>query len=552
MLLGIDVGGTFTDAVLVEQGTIVAMAKAPTTHQAILQGILRALDKVLVPAMAPKIERVVISSTIVTNAIAEGQTEPVFLAIMPGPGLNPQGLFPIEPYLAKGYVDHRGQIIVRESLELARVDKMAQGKKMAAVSGKFAVRNQSNEVALASDLQEYKFNKIFVGSQMSGELNFVRRTNSAYFSAAVYHRFKNFVEQVEASLTQRQIIAPIHVLKADGGTLPLAAALEQPIEGVFTGPAASVLGIEAIDPPEHCAISLDVGGTTTDIAFWEDGKPLMARKGAKVAGYNTSVRAFHMRSLGIGGDSAIVRAEKGFDVGPERAGQAAALGGDDATLADALITAGRISFGDATAAREAIATYCHPGECPEKIAVVIIDAAVTKIAVAINEMLQEWSMQPVYTVDDIVQGSGFVPQRLIGVGGGAPGLIAALGEKMHLPVEIPQGAMVANAIGAALAKPTLTATLRCDTTEGYYLIPEAHIKEKISKSFGRRQAEEVLREYLLAAAGQWQMEANKTEIIAYEEFPTIHNYVTSGKIIYAKMQLQPGILFPVVAREVAF
>lgn len=126
-------------------------------------------------------------------------------------------------------------------------------------------------------------------------------------------------------MQQRGITAPVHILKGDGGTMPLDAALEQPVEAVFTGPAASVLGIEALAAPELNSISLDVGGTTTDIAFWEKGMPLMSRHGAVISGYPTAVRAFHMRSIGIGGDSRIARREDGsYQVGPEREGVAAA------------------------------------------------------------------------------------------------------------------------------------------------------------------------------------------------------------------------------------
>ena len=107
MLLGIDVGGTFTDAVLIGRGTIIAQAKRRTTHEAVLQGILEALDEVLQEQEVYNIERVVISSTIVTNALTEGRTDPVFLAVMTGPGMNVSKSFPVEPYYVSGYVDHR-------------------------------------------------------------------------------------------------------------------------------------------------------------------------------------------------------------------------------------------------------------------------------------------------------------------------------------------------------------------------------------------------------------------------------------------------------------
>jgi len=562
MLLGIDVGGTFTDAVLINNGAIYALAKSQTTQEAVLHGILAALDLVLgsdkaenqsnITTLEASITRVVISSTIVTNSLMEGQTDEVFLAVMAGPGMSTKGQFPVEPYLAKGYIDHRGKISASEAIDYTRVAKMCAGKKMAAISGKFAVRNQVNERALSQDLKTFRFSKIFSGSELSGELNFVRRTNTAYFSGAVYTKYLQFIGQIKKSLAERNIQAPVYVLKADGGALPLEASLEQPVESIFTGPAASVLGIEAIAPPTIKAISLDIGGTTTDIAFWENGQPLMAKKGATIAGFNTSVHAFHMQSLGIGGDSAVKRTIEGFVVGPARAGKAMALGGSLPTLSDALITSGLVKFGDLALADKAMKTYVRGTETTMQVAREIVDAAVEKIEETIGHMLHQWSLQPVYTVDDIITGSLFRPELLIGVGGAAPGLVKVLGDRMCLPVEIPIGAMVANAIGAALAKPTLTATLRADTTENYYIIPEAGIKAKLPSGFNKYQATELLNAWLQKEASKWQITAQEAETVAYEEFSTIHDYYSSGKIIYLKMQLPPGILCRVAGREVSF
>ena len=562
MLLGIDVGGTFTDAVLIDNGAIYALAKSQTTQENVLPGILSALDLVLdhdkadlpndMKGLASNITRVVISSTIVTNALMEGKTDKVFLAVMAGPGMSTKGQFPVEPYLAKGYIDHRGKISAIEAIDYNVVAKMCADKNIAAVSGKFAVRNQINEKALSRDLSVFRFLKIFSGSELSGELNFVRRTNTAYFSAAVYKKYVEFIKQIKKSMTERNITAPVYVLKADGGALPLDAALEQPIESIFTGPAASVLGIEAIAPPNMRAISLDVGGTTTDIAFWENGQPLMAKKGASIAGFNTSVHTYHMQSLGVGGDSAINRTGNVFSVGPARAGTSMALGGNVPTLSDALITMGLVSFGDSDLAGQAMKVYALGQESTVDVAKAIVDVAVNKIEKTIDEMLQQWSLQPVYTVDDIVTGSLFKPELLIGVGGAAPGLIKMLGERMHLPVEIPEGAMVANAIGAALAKPTLVATLRADTTEDYYIIPEAGIKAKLPRGFDKYKAQELLAAWLQKEAIKWQINEQYMEIVAYEEFATIHDYYSSGKIIYLKMQLAPGILHRVAGRGASF
>lgn len=547
MLLGIDVGGTFTDAVVISQQEVVAQAKVPTNHDDVLVSVLQALDKVLTAVDVSRLKRVVISSTIVTNALTEDKVDPVFLAVMTGPGMNVQGKFPVEPYYVSGYVDHRGKVTAQIDWSKHRDLLHRNGSGSCAVSGKFSVREPQNEYQLKQELKKCGYQKIFLGSELSGELNFIRRTNSAYFAAAVYKVFDKFCQKVKLALSQRHITAPVHILKADGGTLPLEAALNQPIEAVFTGPAASVLGIEALAAPELNSISLDVGGTTTDIAFWEHGMPLMAKKGAVLKGYPTAVRSFHMRSIGIGGDSRISVVDGEYQVGPMREGPAAAVGGKTATLSDALIVAGYVTFGDTEKSLQAIAAF---GGSPLQEAEKIVQSAVKVITDTISEMLDEWAKQPVYTVDDVIRGTEFVPQQLIGVGGGARGLVTAVGKDMKLPVEIPAGAMVANAIGAALARPTLSAGLRADTTDGYYIIPESGQRQHLPRGFNMKKAEAVLTEWLQQQAEKWQLPAQEVELISSEHFRTIHGYYDTGDIYNLRMQLKPGILHKVRGREV--
>ena len=558
MLLGIDVGGTFTDAVLLDNkaagavAQVLAQAKVPTTHEDVLQCLLAALDAVLpqVEAAASKLERVVISSTIVTNALTEHKLDPVFLAVITGPGMNIKGHVPVTPYYLSGYVDHRGKVTAQIDWTKHRDLLNKKGSGVCAVSGKFAVRDPQLEFQAEHELTKCGYKKVFLGSELSGELNFVRRTNSAYFAAQVYTLFQKFNQRITRALTERGINAPVHILKADGGTLPLEAAIQQPVEAVFTGPAASVLGIEALAAPAVNSISLDVGGTTTDIAFWEQGLPLMAKRGAVINGYPTAVRSFHMRSIGIGGDSRIHKLPDGsYQVGPEREGPAAAVGGSVATLSDALIVAGYVSFGDAARAQAAIAAL---GGESSAAARKIIASACAAIQATISEMLEEWAKQPVYTVDDVIKGTEFVPAQLIGVGGGAPGLIKALGELMHLPVDIPLGAMVANAVGAAVARPTLSAGLRADTTDNYYIIPESGRRERLPRRFNKAVAEELLTSWLREQTAAWQLPDQETELISYEHFNTVHGYYDTGDIYSLRMQLKPGILHKVEGKEVDF
>ena len=275
----------------------------------------------------------------------------------------------------------------------------------------------------------------------------------------------------------------------------------------------------------------------------------MAKRGAKINGYPTAVRAFHMRSVGIGGDSKIHKTAAGYSVGPEREGPAAAVGGQKATLSDALIVSGYASFGDAAKAYSAIAAL---GGEPEVEAHKIVASAVEKIRQTITEMLDEWAKQPVYTVDDVIKGTEFVPAQLIGVGGGAPGLVRALGEAMALPVEIPLGAMVANAVGAAVARPTLSAGLRADTTDGFYIIPESGRRERLPHVFNKAVAMELLTDCLRKETASWQLPDDKVELINYEHFHTVHGYYNEGDIYSLRMQLAPGILCKVKGREVRF
>ena len=556
MLLGIDVGGTFTDAVVLNNkasgdvAQVLAQAKVPTTHEDVLQCLLAALDAVLIENVAAQLERVVISSTIVTNALTEHKLDPVFLAVITGPGMNIKGHVPVTPYYLSGYVDHRGKVTAQIDWTKHRDLLNKKGKGVCAVSGKFAVRDPRLEFQAEHELTKCGYKKVFLGSELSGELNFVRRTNSAYFAAQVYTLFQSFSQRITHALAERGIKAPVHILKADGGTLPLEVASEQPVEAVFTGPAASVLGIEALAAPLVNSISLDVGGTTTDIAFWEQGLPLMAKRGAVINGYPTAVRSFHMRSIGIGGDSRIHKLnDDSYQVGPEREGPAAAVGGSAATLSDALIVAGYVSFGDAARSTAAIAAL---GGEPMLEARKIIASACNTIQATIKEMLTEWAKQPVYTVDDVIKGTEFVPAQLIGVGGGAPGLIKALGEVMHLPVDIPLGAMVANAVGAAVARPTLSAGLRADTTDNYYIIPESGRRERLPHRFNKAVAEELLTSWLREQTATWQLPDQETELISYEHFNTVHGYYDTGDIYSLRMQLKPGILHKVVGKEVDF
>jgi len=544
MLLGIDVGGTFTDAVIIEEGRLLAQAKAPTLHHDLLDGVLAAMDQVLAGIDASRLARVALSTTIVTNALVEGKTERVGLLLLPGPGMDISALVPEKPYILSGYIDHRGRETAKPvGDEVARACLELNGTAVFAVAGKFAVRNPSHEKSVADWVrQQARPDFLTTGAAVSGELNFLRRANSAYFNSAVWRHFGRFAAAVRQAMIKRGINAPLYVLKADGGTMPLAAAESMPVEAVFTGPAASVLGVMSLAAPTGETVSLDIGGTTTDIALWRDGVPLVAGRGAKIAGYPTAVRSFWLQSVGVGGDSLVRREAGKLVVGPMRLGPAMAVGGPSPTVADAMIVAGLASFGDAVLAAQAMRQIADGDETPAQVAKNVLAVAADKIFAAIVQMIAERVAEPVYRVEDVVHGRPPNPGSVIGVGGAAAGLAPLVAERLGVSCIVPPEAAVANAIGAAVARPTLEVTLRVDTDQGYYTIAEMGLRESLpQKRFGLNDARELAGRHLAQRAAQAGISVTAVETVFAEEFNMVRGFTTTGKIITCRLQIKPGV-----------
>lgn len=544
MLLGIDVGGTFTDAVILDEGRIVAAAKSETTHGNLLEGILSATDRVLSGIDKGELTRVALSTTIVTNALVEGRTDQVGLLVMAGPGMDYTGLLPAEPRFLTGYIDHRGREVAEPNKAEVLAACQNTGSQVFAVAGKFAVRNPAHEQTIAGWLQKAAQPlHISLSSQVSGSLNLWRRANSAYYNAAVWRHFGSFADAVEQALTQRGITAPVYILKADGGTMPLALSRLQPVEAIFTGPAASVLGIMALTSTTGQAISLDIGGTTTDIALWQEGKPLFAHNGARIAGFPTSVQAFRLKSVGIGGDSFIRRENGLLKVGPQRVGPAMAVGGNQPALSDALIVAGMASFGSRARAMEAVRQFAAPGQGVEEAAEEALALAADEICRAALAMIEEQAAEPVYKVNDIIHQEPLQPGQVIGIGGAAAGLAPLVARQMGITCQVPEHAAVANAIGAAVAKPTMEITLRADTTQGYYTVAELGVKQKLpGRNIRLEQARQLAAQHLAERAAAAGIPAEHVETVYEEEFNLVRGFNTTGRIITCRLQIKPGVL----------
>ena len=587
MLLGLDVGGTFTDAVIIEGHRVVSSAKRRTTKDNLMQGIGEALDAVLASFDTSNIEQVTLSTTVVTNTIVEEKEQVVDLYVVTGPGRNVDDIFPVSPIYLQGYTDHRGIVVERTSTDgvrdIARMIQARSGTDLAAVSAKFGVRNPQEELSITEALKE-RYNTISNGSLLSGSLNFPRRTISAYFNSAVTPVFTVFKKNVEDALSARNIKAPLHILKADGGSLPMEHMVSRPVETAFTGPAATVLGLSALGAIGNAhTVALDIGGTTTDISLWKQGKPLMTKNGVSIREYPSAVRSFAVTSVGIGGESVVRIVDGEIMVGPERVGPSAALGGNEPTLGDALIVLGHASYGDAELATQSLQQladmlqadgkqgerentfgnysentfgdysentfedhnsekqYIHNTSALD-VAQRIVEKALETIQHGIDEVVQAENKRPVYVVADIVNPDVFAAAQIVVVGGTAPSLGPSIGQFLDLPVTIPENAAVANAIGAALALSTIELTVHIDTKRRLLVIPELGIKQQTCTLKRAEQVVERAKEALMKEALRLGLDkTQEVEVISIEDFPVVEGWQSMERLITVKVQLAAGV-----------
>lgn len=565
MLLGLDVGGTFTDAVIIDAHRVVATAKRRTTKDNLMNGIGEALDEVLEGYDTSNIEQVTLSTTVVTNTIVEAKEQVVDLYVITGPGRNVDDIFPVEPIYLQGYTDHRGIVVERTPADAVRgIANMVQarsGTDLAAVSAKFGVRNPQEELSITEELKN-TYHTISNGSLLSGSLNFPRRTISAYFNSAVTPVFTVFKKNVEDALSARNILAPLHILKADGGSLPMEHMVSRPVETAFTGPAATVLGLSALGVigNKH-TVALDIGGTTTDISLWKHGKPLMTKNGVSIREYPSAVRSFAVTSVGIGGESVIRLKNGNLTVGPERVGPSVALGGIEPTLGDALIVLGHANYGDFNLASRALQDLADAIQATLRsknvntsnnqltliktasdVARLIVEKALQTIQHGINEVVKVENKRPIYVVADIVNPDVFVPEHIVVVGGTAPSLGPSIGEYLELPVTIPENAAVANAIGAALALSTIELTVHVDTKRRLLVIPELGVKQKNCTLKRAEQVVERAKETLSEEAIRLGLDTvQEIEVINIEDFPVVEGWQSMERLITVKVQLAAGV-----------
>jgi len=327
LVLGIDTGGTYTDGVLMASGSrkVLATQKSLTTKRDLSVGIERVIEGIQIPD--PSAVRLVsISTTLATNAIAEGKGKQVALLLI---GYDPDLIarFKLAPRFATEtyfYFDGGHDLYGREKQPLdleAILGKLAEIHKQVdaiAVSSYFSPLNPGHELQVYQALTERYELPIVLGHQLSTRLGSVERATTATLNASLLAGLQEFVVAVRRALKRRDIDAPLMVVRGDGTLMRETAAAQTPVETIHSGPAASAIGGRFLTGKAD-ALVVDIGGTTTDFALLQGGQVTVSEEGATVGTYKTAVKAAHLLSIGLGGDSRIAINRRGkITIGPER------------------------------------------------------------------------------------------------------------------------------------------------------------------------------------------------------------------------------------------
>ncbi|AKB19030.1 MULTISPECIES: hydantoinase/oxoprolinase N-terminal domain-containing protein [unclassified Methanosarcina] len=317
--LGIDAGGTYTDAVLIKDsdGEIVDSNKALTTYPDPLAGIKKVIEG-LNSEYLKNVKLVSVSTTLSTNTILEGTGFPVALILI--------GDHPLEKELptrhvlfAKGGHNHNGEEV--SPLDLEAIDEFALSVKdkvsAFAVSSYFSIRNPEHELKVRDSILKLTGLPAVCGHELSQELGAYERAVTAFLNAQLIPVTRQFVQSIIAEIRKLGINAQLLMLKCDGSVVGIKDALEKPIETIFSGPAASLVGASYLSGLKTCAV-VDVGGTSTDISSICMGVPDLSDEGAIVGGWKTRVRAIRMETTATGGDSHIWTVDRELFLGPRR------------------------------------------------------------------------------------------------------------------------------------------------------------------------------------------------------------------------------------------
>lgn len=552
MIIGLDVGGTHTDAVLLGAEGILHTVKVPTDSGLLFETVIDALEKLMAGRNKSDVTRIVLSTTLATNMIVQSTLPETAMIVAGGPGINPE-YFRVgnEYHIVSGALDHSGREIEpldETELDILGRELQSKGVRYAGVVSKFSVRNPKHEKRMAEILAPY-VETVFMGHTLSGALSFPRRITTTFLNAAVYPIHKKFFEAVNSSLAIQGLSVPIRILKPDGGTIDIQASLVYPAQTILSGPSASVMGALASADPKSTSLVLDIGGTTTDMAIILGNSPIIAPNGIELGQYKTLIRALHTESIGVGGDSVVRLNDGELTIGPDRQGVAMAFGGPIVTPTDALAVLGLLEGGDTEAAEQGVAALARQvGLDSRQMAERIFDKACSLILSAANRMVETINSRPVYTVHEMFEGLNVQPDHLLVLGGPARPFAKRLGEmcecfELKKATPVPNW-QVANAIGCALARTTCEVTVYADTARRVLTAQGEEFKQKLSARATLDDIREIACDLVRGKATRRGANPDYLQVEVTEEFEfnMVRGFHTTGKNIRVQAQVKPGLI----------
>lgn len=435
--IGIDTGGTYTDAVLLDMektsaDSVRKKAKAITTHHQLEIGVgnsIKGLD--LTDAEKAGIEKVVLSTTLATNAIVEKNISNVGVILI---GSRPAGeIAAAQIKNVKGQINIKGRIVcdIHEEEALGVIKDLIHDVDAIAVSGAASIRNPVLEKKVKALVQELCQLPVVCGHEIVSELGYLERTNTAALNAGLLSIIARFIEAINHVLEANDIKAPVFVVKGDGSISRLEAIRETPIDTVLSGPASSMIGSINLTGIEDAVIA-DMGGTTTDTGTIRQKRVELSPDGATVGGWKIRVKSAKLRTFGLGGDSHIRNENGEIRIGPRRV-LPACRGGECLTPTDILHYTGEFRQWDSEKAEKTVMAFAaEQGLSPA--------AYVEEVKKALREKIRTNILEH---VDQSLP--------ICAIGAPAETWYKIVNQTLGFDLVIPAHYEVANAVGAAAA-----------------------------------------------------------------------------------------------------
>ena len=520
-VVGIDTGGTYTDAVLLDteiQGAdcIKRKAKAITTHEKLEIGIRNSIVSLgLSKSDISKIEKVVLSTTLATNATVEGKIGQIGLLMIGG---VPVGKLATNECIAvEGKVNIKGRIIRDiDKEEVKRAVKELMPKVEAfAVSGQASVRNPILEQRVKAVIKSICDLPVVCGHELVSELGYLERTNTAVVNAGLLPIIDNFVKAIKTILDEQKIGAPVFVVKGDGTIAKIDAIRNTPIDTVLSGPAASIIGAINLTGVKN-AVVVDMGGTTTDIGIVRNKRVELSKDGAVVGDWQIRIRSAQLYTYGLGGDSAVKIDDGKIEIGPERLLPSCRGGEHNVTPTDVLHYTGEFVAWDRVNAVEAIQEQAALAETSsDEYVEQVRDAIADKIYNNLKRFRR-------------------IKCPICAIGAPAESWYRIAQKQYNFNLMVPKHYEVANAVGAATSGVSveIEAVIRLGEDSGGYLVHAVNERFEFDElEDALQKGADVTKEYAVRLIQEQNLE------ISYIRYECRNMYLDDDRIMYKELDV---------------